>query len=90
MGESSGHKPGRKSSPLQTDYNVKRQRGPASCIPPTCIRQDKIEHFPIWNENRTRCKVPNCKFQTFIGCEKCAVALCLNKDRNCFKTFHTA
>lgn len=89
MGESITPKRGRPSSHnIELQYSVKRKRGPATYIPPEAVRHDKVEHMPVWNEARTRCKVPNCKAQSFIGCSKCGITLCLNKERNCFKIFH--
>ena len=89
-GESSFSKQGRPSGVLQSDYNMKRQRSSASCISFTLTKKDKKEDILMWNKNRTHYKVSNYKLQTFIGCEKYGVALCLNKDKNCFKDFHVA
>ncbi|KAL3195970.1 hypothetical protein MRX96_001731 [Rhipicephalus microplus] len=54
---------------------------------PRDVRKDGTQHWPLWNERRTRCKT--CKGgYTFVSCSKCQVYLCLNKDRNCFTHFH--
>lgn len=50
------------------------------------IRCDQKEHYPIHMEPKMRCRF--CQAYSRVGCEKCKVALCLNKDRNCFKLFH--
>ena len=61
----------------------KTQRAPI-----TDVRSDGQHHFPKWNTKRGRCKNTGCDGYTFIVCVKCNVYLCLNKDRNCFMTFH--
>ncbi|XP_017565030.1 piggyBac transposable element-derived protein 3-like [Pygocentrus nattereri] len=68
--------------------------GPFSPPPPRFVRVyqsadvrfDQIAHWPVKEENRRRCAV--CKdLKTEINCEKCAVPLCINKKRNCFKGY---
>ena len=59
-----------------------------SQLPTKEVRLDNTSHFPIWNDNIIRCKSPSCNSQTFVTCEKCGTALCFNKDKNCFKSFH--
>jgi hypothetical protein len=58
-------------------------------------------HFPVWREARSSCIW--CKYltkkvqkkaerdppQSQIYCIKCSVALCCNKNRSCFKDYHT-
>lgn len=52
-------------------------------------RVDCLDHFPIWDTKRQRCKFFNCSDSfSFIKCMKCNVHLCLNKERNCFTAFH--
>ena len=53
-------------------------------------------HIPIYKPNRTVCKVCSILFsdsdmqtrpsRSYIYCEECPVALCLNQDRNCFNS----
>lgn len=88
IGESSGPKRGRPSS-IQQNIDAKRRKPNASALPPTDVRLDNRSHFPNWNETRLRCKLPGCKAQTYVVCQKCDTALCLNKDKNCYKLFHT-
>lgn len=52
-------------------------------------RFDGIEHWPKFNEKRTRCKYSPCKDQvTAVCCTKCNVSLCFNTNRNCFRRYH--
>lgn len=80
-------KRGRPSS-LQKEIEIKRKKPNATLPPPQDVRIDGVNHFPIWNDTRLRCKNPSCNSQTFVVCEKCKTALCFNKDKNCFKIFH--
>ncbi|KAJ8957330.1 hypothetical protein NQ314_006580 [Rhamnusium bicolor] len=52
------------------------------------VRLDEFGHWPSWAEKQIRCKYPSCKGYTQTICEKCGVALCYSKKRNCFKEFH--
>ena len=52
------------------------------------VRKDGFDHFPKWSEKRVRCKFCAPRF-TYVVCMKCEVALCFNKDRNCFLQFHS-
>lgn len=87
-GKSFSRKRGRPSLELERQIEAKKKRGPTEEIPQQDVRQDGIDHFPIWKENRVRCKYPDCEGKTYIECRKCCVSLCLNKDRNCFIKFH--
>ena len=82
-------KRGRPSTPLQPALNLKKKKYPFSQIPAQQIRTDNLNHLPVVNEDRQRCKFPDCKGKSHISCGKCQVYLCLNKDRNCFYRFHT-
>ncbi|CAH1991171.1 unnamed protein product [Acanthoscelides obtectus] len=83
-------KRGRPSANLEHAYLEKTKRGPAAEIPQIEVRKDGIDHLPEWRENeRNRCKHPDCKYQSYIYCVKCQLPLCLNKDRNCYLRFHT-
>ncbi|CAH2087871.1 unnamed protein product [Euphydryas editha] len=77
----------RKSTEI--DIQAKKHKGPAQHIPPIAVRQDQVGHWPVWSENRIRCKFPKCTGVSQTICEKCCVALCYNKKNNCFKEFHT-
>lgn len=52
------------------------------------VRRDGYGHMPIWNEKRQRCSFCKKNF-SYMSCRKCNVWLCINKDRNCFQSFHT-
>lgn len=82
-------KRGRPSSSSQPVLDLKKKKYPFSQIPAKEIRTDNLNHLPIVNEDRQRCKYPECKGKSQISCGKCKVFLCLNKDRNCFSNFHT-
>lgn len=57
-------------------------------VPPVAIRQDQVGHWPVWTKKRIRCKFPKCSGVSQTMCEKCCVALCYNKNNNCFRLFH--
>lgn len=53
------------------------------------VRLDHIDHLPSVDKNRQRCRVLGCKGQTKFFCKKCDAHLCLDKNKNCFQSFHT-
>jgi hypothetical protein len=53
------------------------------------VQFDSIDHIPDYDQNVARCKNTKCIYKSHIFCGKCNVHLCLNKDRNCFRAFHT-
>ena len=58
--------------------------------PQSDVRFDGVDHLPIWNEKRQRCKNADCIDAFFhFTCTKCKVSLCLNKSRNCFLQYHS-
>lgn len=79
---------GKHSFMIENELEQKKQRGPTQHVPNQMVRQDQIGHWPIWTENRIRCKKPNCVGYAQVMCNKCGVALCFNKRNNCFKDFH--
>lgn len=54
------------------------------------IRYDGLHHYAIMLENSQK---RNCKFckksKTQFFCEKCNLHLCITKDKNCHKAYHT-
>ncbi|XP_067142488.1 piggyBac transposable element-derived protein 2-like [Centruroides vittatus] len=73
---------------LQGEILAKKHRGPAQHVPPQAVRQDQIGHWPQWADKKIRCKFPKCLGFTHTVCEKCGVALCYTKNKNCFRNFH--
>ena len=68
----------------------KKGRKSAQYAPVGDVRYDAEGHFPIWKEDRERCKKEDCKDHfSHVFCAKCKVFLCFNKNRNCFTSFHT-
>nr|CAH7720999.1 unnamed protein product [Callosobruchus chinensis] len=82
-------KRGRLSTSLQPQLELKKKKYPFSQVPAQEIRSDNLNHLPVVNVERQRCKYPECKEKPQISCVKCLEFLCLNKDRNCFYKFHT-
>ncbi|KAK1170655.1 piggyBac transposable element-derived protein 3-like [Acipenser oxyrinchus oxyrinchus] len=87
---------------LQAGKSLKRKRGRPSMEstgdnpqrrrisqkPVDDVRLGGIAHWPQHVEEKQRCKF--CiKAYSRTQCEKCGLALCLTKERNCFKDFHT-
>lgn len=54
-------------------------------------RFDGMNHWPEHDEKYSRsvCKWSGCNQRTHVFCTKCKVSLCFNKNRNCFRHFHT-
>ena len=76
--------------PSLSPYPIPKQSVIKSCKrPPDDLRFDSMDHFPVWDTKRQRCKFRDCfESFSFIKCSKCNVHLCLNKERNCFISFH--
>ncbi|XP_033230325.1 piggyBac transposable element-derived protein 2-like [Belonocnema kinseyi] len=87
-GKSLQKKRGRPSQDVENKFQEKKKRGPVTMIPSMDVHLDQISHYPEWMEIRHRCKNPKCTSLKFVGCEKCKLPLCFNKDRNCFHQFH--
>lgn len=90
IGTAGPSKRGRPSS-LEQEIASKRKRGPTQHVPPKEIRTDQIGHWSVFENGKMRCKYPLCKGYTYTHtkCEKCGVALCFTKIKNCFRAFHT-
>ena len=67
---------------------------------PLNVRYKNSAHMPLYCEAArgmqgvkrpcaVRCKLKGCKATTYWFCQECKVYLCLQKDRNCFATFHS-
>ncbi|KAF2890605.1 hypothetical protein ILUMI_15568, partial [Ignelater luminosus] len=76
-------------SALENKIAEKRRKGRTQHVPPREVRTDQLGHWPILEAKKMRCKYPTCKGFTHTKCEKCGIALCLNKSNKCFRAFHT-
>ena len=53
---------------------------------------DIVDHLPDFAPSRLRCAFcssKNVESRTYVRCITCNIALCLQKDRNCFQQYHT-
>lgn len=82
-----GLKRGRKSD-VQRNIEEKSKKSRCQSLPTKEVRTDEIGHWPVLVDKRMRCKMPKCPGFTYTMCEKCDLALCLNKTNSCFTTFH--
>lgn len=57
--------------------------------PDACSRYDDIGHIPEYSHIRLRCKLETCNLKSKVICTKCKVSLCLNRNNNCYKAYHT-
>ncbi|KAM7282123.1 piggyBac transposable element-derived protein 3 [Ixodes scapularis] len=75
---------------LQAAEATKVLKKPRMSRPCADSRYDCVDHWPeARNQAKpSRCKLENCKGRSRIFCKKCAVPLCLTKERNCFFRFH--
>ncbi|KAG5885136.1 hypothetical protein JTB14_031992 [Gonioctena quinquepunctata] len=76
------------SGSIERQFQEERKRSQTKPIPQFDVRTDKVGYFPCEEEQRQRCKKPNCGLKTYFYCIKCGVYLCINKKRNCFAEFH--
>lgn len=65
---------------------------PPASIPGDDKRFDGFEHWPTVDSTiaapRT-CRLALCGSRSKTMCEKCGIYLCLSKEKNCFKLFHS-
>ncbi|KAK3789300.1 hypothetical protein RRG08_001690 [Elysia crispata] len=52
------------------------------------VRLDRVDHMPM-HGTRQWCKNPSCCQKSSLLCAKCNIHLCLNKERNCLRDYHT-
>jgi hypothetical protein len=72
------------------DESQPPKRAKQAIRPVKDVRFDRCDHMPeSVDDNPQRCKLEGCKSRSRVKCLKCEVYLCLTKDRNCFKDFHT-
>ena len=53
---------------------------------------DIVDNLPDFAHSRVRCAFcssKNVEGRTYVRCSTCNIALCLQKDRNCFQQYHT-
>ena len=67
---------------------LKKHRTPTVSDLSNNTRFDKLNHFPVFQGKQQRCRKRRTGYP-FIKCQKCRVALCLQKVRNCFTNYHT-
>lgn len=67
---------------------LKRARPAVQPVEDVCY--DLVAHWPESVDGESqRCKLEKCQGHGRVRCMKCNVYLCLHKNRNCFKAFHT-
>ncbi|KAK2718614.1 hypothetical protein QYM36_005828 [Artemia franciscana] len=69
------------------DCSTRKRPKLAKPKPYDSVRYDGIQHWPEAVADKKRCRL--CSAYIRIQCFKCHVSLCLVKNRNCFKIFHT-
>ena len=77
----------RRGRPLIETNNL-RKPGPKVNKPHSAICFDSVGHWSVIQDNRSRCQHNNCSGLTYFNCDRCRVALGLNRQRNCFKDYH--
>ncbi|XP_076036256.1 uncharacterized protein LOC143022126 isoform X1 [Oratosquilla oratoria] len=75
-------------SEVEKGLIAKKRKGRVTPVPTKDIRMDSVGHWPLPSDCQ-RCKFPGCKRKATMKCSKCQVHLCLNKQSNCFLSFHT-
>lgn len=76
------------NSKIEDVIGAKKRKTSAIHYPTADVRLDNFAHWPIWTQERQRCKNAKCNFLSSVVCEKCKLNLCLQKNRNCFRDFH--
>ena len=86
----SASRPSRGSPSLNTIVKEppKKRRTLTVPDPSNNTRFDKLDDFPVFQEKQQRCRKCRTGY-SFIKCQKCGVALCLQKVRNCFTIYHS-
>lgn len=69
------------------DYKIYRP----TIAPPEVKRYDGYEHYPVSDDIKAprSCRLEECGSRSKIRCEKCDVYLCLSRDKDCFKIYHS-
>ena len=74
---------GRPSLNTTVEEPHKKRTTPTVPDPSNNTRFDKLDHFPVFQEKQQRCRKCRTGY-SFIKCQKCGVALCLQNARNCY------
>jgi len=72
---------------LRTPTPPTKRRRLFAARPSEDVRFDNVDHWPNPTDERQRCK--HCSNYSRMKCIKCDIYLCLNKNKNCFRLFHT-
>lgn len=75
----------KRGRPSTGESSVKKMR---FGFPPNDVRLDQVGHIPFVDEKRQRCRFPGCPGQTKFYCNKCVAHSCLDKNKNCYASFH--
>lgn len=83
--------PSGSSSPSEPSTPPTNKKSIMEVRPINEIRFDNVDHLPIFDETKegARCKNNKCSKKTHFICKKCNVHLCITRDRNCYKDFHS-
>ena len=71
------------------DPPVKKSRISPAARPVDDVRLDRIDHWPLWDNARQRCKMASCNGFSHVQCGKCKIHLCFTSSKNCFCNFHS-
>ena len=84
-------RPSDSSIAVNSNTPTTSKRSKCETRPASEVRYDLIEHIPDHDlkTERTRCKLTGCKNKSNFFCLKCKIHLCLTRERNCFKKFHS-
>lgn len=82
----------RSSYEVGSESPVPNKKSKIETRPLDIVKFDTVDHIPDHDGKKepTRCKNPGCTSgRSHYFCLKCKVHLCLCRQRNCFKQFHT-
>ncbi|XP_063827581.1 piggyBac transposable element-derived protein 3-like [Ostrinia nubilalis] len=74
------------SSP-STPQKKRRGRIPVIPTPSLRCRRYNARHIAIFADRQNKCRV--CHKKTWMSCTSCQINLCIVRDRNCFRDFHS-
>lgn len=90
MGKYEKTKRGRPSLTPSPVGPVKKKKSLAVSAVPQDVRYDQLSHWIVHTDRscKQRCKMTGWKGFSVFECNKCKVALCVNKKNNCFYLYH--